>query len=92
MPTSGWFTRRCSTVSVNDQPVHRSRSITCIATAGSKRPISHTLFNPVASIITAALCRPETWNSGLDTSWHVGNGGGSSGAGGGAVIMALAPL
>ena len=71
-PTSGWFTMRCNTVSVNDQPVHRSRSITCIATAGSKRPISHTLFSPVASIITAALCRPETWNSGLDTSWHVG--------------------
>ena len=54
--------------------------------------MSHTLFSPVASIMTAALCSPDTWNSGLDTSWHVGRGGGSPGAGGGASIIALAPL
>ena len=82
LSASGKLTMRCSSVSVNDQPVHCSRSMMRIATAGSKRPMSHTLLSPVASIITAALCSPDTWNSGLDTSWQVGSGGGSSGPGG----------
>src|SRR3954452_12583505 len=75
LPTSGWFTMRCSTVSVNDQPVHRSRSMICITIAGSNRPISQTLLIPAAIIITAPACRPETWNSGLEMSWHGGSGG-----------------
>ncbi len=68
--TSGSCTNRCSTVSVIDQPVHCSRSMTAAAFFGSNRPIHHTLRTPVATNITAPVCRPDTWNSGLVMNWQ----------------------
>ncbi len=75
----GWFTKRCSSAVVKPQPVMCSRSMSSHTTSGSNRPTVHTDFTPLTASAMAAVCRPDTWKSGLVTSWHAD--GASSGGG-----------
>ena len=51
-------------------PVMRSRSMSSHTTSGSNRPTVQTDFTPLTASAMAAVCRPDTWKSGLVTSWH----------------------
>ena len=82
---------RQTVVFMAPQPVQRSRSIVRMASDGSKRPSFQTVRTPVASDMIAALCRPETWNSGFVTNTQGGKNC-ASGCGGGASIMPRMPL
>jgi hypothetical protein len=83
-PNSGWEITRWSMVGVNDQCVTRSASMRRMITTGSNRPIVQTLFTPPTRNAIAAVWRPETWKSGLDTSCTLGP---ASGAGGSNIML-----